>query len=170
MRLKPLHLRYLLAAVAAGALIALIFFFVSLESTRTLVIATGEVGSLAHTGATRLAEVVARESPNLRIEVLPTTGSTDNMRLLQSREADLAAVQISVLPAPDARLLVYLFPLTYHLIARTDAGITEVADLQGKRVATPPSGAGSFDAFMSLLDHYGLTPDELASLETRPVE
>ena len=49
-----------------------------------------------------------------------------------------------------------------------DSPIQEVGDLRGMRVGTPAVGGGSYNAFMTLIEHYGLTPDDFAAFENLP--
>ena len=95
------------------------------------------------------AEVVSRNNPQIQIEVIETDGSQNNMTLLRDNQVQLALVQSDTPVEPPARAVALLFPEMFHLMARTDSGITSVADLRGKRVALMPEGSGSYALFLA---------------------
>lgn len=107
-----------------------------------------------------LATVVMRHHRHIRIEVLESEGSQQNMQWLDEQDADLALVQSDTPVVPTARAIALLFPEMFHFIAAEDAGINTVADLRGKRIALMPEGSGSYALFWPLSQHYGLTESD----------
>ena len=129
-------------------------------------IATAAEWGEYHKFGTALARVVERHNPKLRITVVKTKGSIDNVELLQKGEVDFAIVQNNVLVDPDVeagavRAVATLFPEVFHLIAAKDSGIRSVCDLKGKRVALMPGGSGSRHLFMQILQQHGLSQKEV---------
>lgn len=168
--MKQVYWRYALIGLAVIAFLLAVVFAVRSLRTRTVVLATSAEGTLGHAAGMALAEVVDREVPRLRIEVAPTEGSADALARLEAAEVDMAIVQANVPSDANVRLLAYLYPLTYHLIAADGSGIESVADLTGKRVGLPPAATGSTVAFRDLLNHYNLAEEDLAALQHRATD
>lgn len=163
-KIKPNHWRWVLFALGAVALIAI---GAQLWNRRpeTLVIATAQPGSVAHDVALQFAEIVARESRDLRLEVLPSAGSVENLRLLQAREVDLAIAQADVPAGPDARLMVLLFSQLFHIIVRDSIEAESFADLAGLRLGVPAVDSGGYQSLQGLLAYYQLGEQDFAAFE-----
>ena len=73
-------------------------------------------------------------------------------------------------PAEDLRAIAALYPEHIQLIARKDAGISSVADLERKRVSLDERGSGSYVNAIQILEAYGLTEEdiEVAYLKSAP--
>jgi len=145
--------------ILMSAIVATIFallWWSDRDRVYNLTLATGgELGEYYEFGEA-LAEVVARHNPQIQIEVLETQGSRQNVELIAEKKAQLALVQ-SDTPLPrDIQVVSFLFPEIFHLVARTEADINNVKDLEGKRIALMPEGSGSYQLFWYLSRHYGL--------------
>jgi uncharacterized protein len=147
--------------ITAGVLVAGKWF-----EMKTLRIGAGDKDGVTYAFAHALADIVAARSNNIRIEVLETKGSEDNIDQLQEKRVDLAVVQNDVRATPDARTIAFLYPQLFHLIASTGSGIESVSDLEGKRVGTPPAGGGSHKSFLELMRHYQLSAESFSVLRT----
>ncbi len=147
-----------------GALVSAFFLWQNTARTYRLVLAAGGRTGEYYAFSQAFAEVVTRNHPRIRIEVVETDGSPENMAQLRDGRADIALVQSDTPVDPPVRAVALLFPEMFHLIARTDAEIASVADLAGKRVALMPQGSGSFALFWPLTQHYGLTPEAMTTL------
>lgn len=135
-----------------------------------LVLASGGQTGEYYAFSQAFAEVVSRNHPQIQIDVIETEGSQNNMALLRDDAAQLALVQSDTPVEPPVRAVALLFPEMFHLMARTDAGVTSMADLRGKRVALMPEGSGSYGLFWPLSEHYGLTPEAMTTLPMAPSE
>lgn len=103
-----------------------------------------------------LAMVVARYHPQIRINVIHTEGSAQNLEFIESGAAQLALIQGDSSIQSSAQAMTLLFPETAHVLVNRQAGIETMADLQGKAVALPPKGSGAYQLFMPIAQHYGL--------------
>ncbi len=130
---------------------------------RVLTLAAGPTDGEAFTLAMAIAEVTHRYNPGIRIEVLETQGSGQNMRLVESGRVDLATVQADT-TAPTARLVAPLYPDAFQLLVAEGSEIESVADLRGHKIALPPRGGGQYESFWFLAEHYALTPSDLTAL------
>lgn len=108
-----------------------------------------------------LATVVARHHPQIRINVIHTEGSAQNLEFIESGAAQLALIQGDSSIQSSAQAMALLFPETAHVLVNRQAGIATMADLQGKAVALPPKGSGAYQLFMPIAQHYGLKMDQI---------
>lgn len=125
-----------------------------------LVLASGSQAGEYYAFSQAFAEVVAQNHPQIRIEVVATDGSADNMGRLRDNEAQLALVQSDTPVERPVRAIARLFPEMFHLLVRKEANIQTVADLRNQRIALMPEGSGSYALFWPLANHYGLTAND----------
>ena len=145
---------------------------------KRVVIATGPQHGLYRKIAEGLAEEI-RANTRMKVEVRSTSGSLDNLLLLQAGEVDFALYQpatIEVVQDNDPDFLAQakkdvpqstsrggnlafvanLYSQPAHFIVRRDAGITSAADLTGKTVSLGLRGSGDYAMSCLLLAHFGL--------------
>lgn len=139
------------AAVVCGALLVR-----SRNQVHTVRLATGGVTGEYFAFGEAIAKVTEKHSSNIKIEVLETPGSSQNMSDTDAHVVDMALVQSNTPVQPNVRAVAQLYPEMFHLIANKSAEIQSMADLRGKRVAVMPEGSGSYELFWPLADHYGL--------------
>jgi len=133
-----------------------------------LVLASGSQTGEYYAFSQAFAEVVEQNHPEIRIEVIATEGSAENMALLRDNAAQLALVQSDTPVERPVRAIARLFPEMFHLLVRREANIQTVADLQGQRIALMPEGSGSYALFWPLVEHYGLTATDFQALPQAP--
>ncbi|MBE9078213.1 TAXI family TRAP transporter solute-binding subunit [Romeria aff. gracilis LEGE 07310] len=136
----------------------------------TVRLATGGASGEYYAFGTAIAQVVAAHEPKIKIEVVESAGSPQNMQAVQARRADLALVQSDTPVLPAVQAVAQLYPEMFHLIADTAAEIDSIADLQGKRIALMPKGSGSYTLFWPLIAHYGLQPEDFQAFPMSPTE
>ena len=147
------------------------------QEMRFFTVAAGPIGGGYHTAATAICTVVHREHPGLlRCSPDPTPGSVYNVQALKRGDVDFAIVQSDTHrqavegtesfadAGPDAALrsVLSLFPEPLTLLARTDAGVSAVGDLAGKRINIGPRNSGTRATVERLLDELGLAPRDFA--------
>lgn len=145
-------------------------WYVDRQQQRVLVLATGPKESAAYAFGTRLAELVETRTDRVRIRVIETYGSQENTTLLADGTVQLALVSGEVPLDPEMRVVDVLFPEMVHLFARPGTGIAEIADLKGKAVGLLPKGSSSRALFWTLVDHFGLTSDDVKTVTLLPHE
>lgn len=163
-RLLPIALVSILVAAAAfaGKLIY--------DSQRVyyLTIATAGRGGEYYAFGETLSQVLSRHNPRLRLRLVETSGSRENIELLEAKKVQLAIAQSDTLPTPSVRAVASLFPEVFHLIAAEPSQIRRVPDLKGKRIALMSETSGSYVFFWQLMQHYGLTKSDFQAVTLSP--
>ncbi len=154
------------SAIAAGVCAALLLQ--SRQQVSVVRLATGGETGEYYAFGEAIAQVTEKHAPNLRIEVLASPGSSQNMDSVQAHTVDMALVQSDTPVQPAVRAVAQLYPEMFHLIANRSANITSMADLKGKRVALMPVGSGSYQLFWPLASHYDLSPQDLTAQPLPP--
>ncbi|WP_220505365.1 TAXI family TRAP transporter solute-binding subunit [Microbispora sp. H10830] len=134
-----------------------------------LSIATGNTTGVYYVLGGGLAELIDKHLPGHRATAEATGASVENIQRVVRGQSDIAftladtaadAVKgTGAFTAPQPiRALARLYGNYTHVIARTDAGITSVADLRGKRVSTGSPNSGTEVIALRLLAAAGLDP------------
>lgn len=146
---------------------------------RTLVIAGGEVTGYYFPVAGAICRVINKDHPHgLGCAVMPSSGSSANLALLRSGEADLALVQSRAAsqavageegfrefgPMPDLRALMALHGEVAVVLTRPGAGIDQLGDLKGKRVNLGRPGSFQRTMAETVIDASGLSQGDLSVL------
>jgi len=138
---------------------------------RFLSIATGGTGGVYYPYGGALARIFTEQIPGLQVTAEVTGASVDNLKLMHQGRADLAFTLADTLAEAvagtgpfaetgpvDVKSLAVLYTNVTHLVAREGSGITKVADLKGKVVATGAPGSGTELIADRLLRAAGLDP------------
>jgi TRAP transporter TAXI family solute receptor len=157
-------IRIFLIALLWVALLGGIAFWFGGRSVERLTIAAGPASGESFEVAVAIARVVEATYPGVQVDVYETQGSGENVRLVDSGQVDLAAVQSDSPITQDVRAVATLYGDAYQLVVTHDSGIQSFAELAGKRIAIPSAASGQNRSFWFLAQHYGLAPDELNAL------
>jgi TRAP transporter TAXI family solute receptor len=120
--------------------------------------------------------------PGLVATAVSSNGSVANINSIQSGALESGFSQSDVAywaysgtglyegkgKVEDLRLIATLYPETIHIVARTDAGITSVADLRGKRVSLDEPGSGTLVDARIVLAAYGLSEEDVEAEYLKP--
>ncbi len=159
---KP-DLSRLLPIVLATASLAVVTTLTLLlwqhSRTQTLTLAAGDAHGESYILATALKTVVERHYPRIRIRVVETGGTVENLALLQRGEAQLATAQADILPGPNARIVAELYDDTFQLMVHGNSPAQRLTDLRGQRIALAPTG-GQFQSFLRVAEHFGLAQSD----------
>ena len=126
-----------------------------------LTVATGPLGSDAHTLMREVASVVRRHSDTLRLDVRPSRDASDNIALLNRGRIDTAVIRADTPVFANVRLIADLYPDVMQVIARNDANIRSINDLARATISIPEFGTDGFRSFWVLGDHYDLPIDRM---------
>ena len=150
----------LIGASVVAATVCGVLLVRSRHQIHTVRLATGGASGEYYAFGNAIAEVAQKHSPNLKIEVIESPGSSQNMSEVNSQSVDMALVQSNTPVLPEVRAIAQLYPEMFHLIANKSVNIQSMADLGGKRIALMPAGSGSYELFWPLVDHFGLQKDD----------
>lgn len=142
-------------------------------ATISLTVGTGgESGT--YYGYTGILGTVIGQKTNVKLTVVATGGSKDNLVSMQDGMYDLATVQSDVMTyayngtnsfadsgrIDSFRVLCALYPETVQLIT-TDPSLTSVSDLRGKRVCVGDVGSGTYFNALDVFAAYDMTMDDV---------
>jgi TRAP transporter TAXI family solute receptor len=134
----------------------------------TIVFSTGSRGGVYEEYGKDLTDALAKDMPDLRVRLVTSAGSQDNVARVADGEADLAiaaadAVETYVLehPRKGSRLrgVARLYDDYVQLVVPRDSDIESVADLRGKRVAIGLDTSGVRLIATRVLEAEGIDPD-----------
>jgi TRAP transporter TAXI family solute receptor len=120
----------------------------------TMVIASGGTRGVYYAYAEALSRELTGRASQLKVRVVPTSGSVDNLRMVADGRAtcaftaaDAAAAAYTGTAPFDSRLPITAIARVYddyiHLVARGASPVYELADLRGRSVSVGPPGSGT---------------------------
>jgi TRAP transporter TAXI family solute receptor len=148
-------LRLMLAALTLGLVVVLAIVFLERSRTEYLTLAAGASSGESYILGNALKTVVERHYPRIRITLLETGGTVENLRMLEDGRAQMATAQADISPGPRSRALAVLYDDTFQLLVAKDSEALRLVDLRGQRIALAQSG-GQFQSFLRVVEHFGL--------------
>ncbi|MCE4610618.1 MAG: TAXI family TRAP transporter solute-binding subunit [Desulfurococcales archaeon] len=136
-----------------------------------LVMGTGSPGGIYNPLGFKIAEVVSKYSDKIEVEAQATGASVANAKGIQAGDYQIAIMQSDVAyfafngkllsdfegnPVSDLRALAALYPEPIQIVARKEAGIKTIWDLEGKAVAVGNRGSGLYATSYTILTTLGL--------------
>lgn len=117
---------------------------------------------------------VVGDNTGIKMTVVATGGSKDNLVSMDAGMYDLATVQSDVMTyayngtnsfadsgaLTDFRVLMALYPETIQIVT-TDPGIKSIEDLKGRKVCVGDVGSGTYFNTLDILAAYDMTIDDL---------
>ena len=67
------------------------------------------------------------------------------------------------------RAIASLYPEKFHIVVRTDAGISHFTDLKGKRISIDEEGSGTLAVMRIILQAYNLSESDLSPVYLKPM-
>ncbi len=147
---------YLIFALLFSMGLGILWFYNNLNQSYHVRIAASKPGSETYNLIKAAADVVAKQNDNIQFELVPSLGSSQNLKLLKANQVQIAAVQADSQLIDEARLVASLFPDLFQLVVREDSDIFKIADLRGKSLALPSTSSGQYKSFWFLMRHYQL--------------
>jgi uncharacterized protein len=133
--------------------------------TQHITLAAGASSGESYILGNALKTVVERHYPKIRITVLETGGTVENLTMLQAGGAQLATAQADIPAGSRARSVAVLYDDTFQLLVAKDSPAQGLVDLRGKRIALAQSG-GQFQSFLHVAEHFGLRPADFQFVGT----
>jgi uncharacterized protein len=163
-RIRQLLWRQRKLTIVSVSLLAGMFFVLQLFlnfQTMNLTIAAGPERGESYQLANAIAEQLVVCDARVRLKVVETKGSEQNLELLQAGKVQLASIPITSSLSTSVKLVSYLFEDLFHLVVTEKSGINQIADLKGKRIAIPPLEDKADDFFWAILKHYRIARSDL---------
>lgn len=137
------------------------------------ILATGGTSGTYYSFGGAMAQII-NKAAGTNITAQSTGASKENIRLVSSKEAELAIVQNDVLDYASKGIELFdgekienvltigtLYPEVVQLVVAADSDIKTVADLKGKKVSVGDAGSGVEANAKQVLEAYGLTFDDI---------
>jgi len=158
-------LRMTLVVLSAGLVGWLALALWQRSRTEHLTLAAGASSGESYILGNALKTVLERHYPKIRVTLLETGGTVENLKMLEDGRAQLATAQSDILPGPKARAVAVLYDDTFQLLVAKNSPVQNLVDLQGRRIALAQSG-GQFQSFLHVADHFGLRRDDFQFVGT----
>jgi uncharacterized protein len=124
-----------------------------------LVIGAGLEKGESYVFAQALQQVVKSNQNGIEIEVRATGGTSENLKLLEENQIQLATAQADIAGGSSSRLISILYPDAFQLVVKESSKIQRFSDLKGKTIALPQKG-GQYQSFLQVAEHFGLSASD----------
>lgn len=154
--LKDFLLIYGTSIVLIVLAFSITFHFVKPAPPNSVRLATGNPNNVYH--QLGLAYQKELKQQGITVELVPSNGSVENLRLLEEQKVDIAFVQ-SGISNKDLHPFESLGSLYYEplwLFHRNDTSIKFLTDLTGKNLAVGSTGSGTQPVALALLNDNGI--------------
>ena len=158
-----------LSAISFTALVLIIatFWFFNSAPPNTLIITSGDEGSLFQRNAEKYAKILARKG--VKLKILPSEGSLENLERLADPKfhVDVGFVQAGVAKGQNIDNLVSLGSISYeplYLFCRADKPFHLLSQFSSKRLAIGEEGTGTNVLALELLALNGIKPGGATTL------
>ena len=152
-------LRIALVTLSLGLIAVVAIVWLQGSKTEMLTLAAGTSSGESYILGQALKTVVERHYPRVRLTLLETGGTVENLSMLEDGRAQLAAAQSDIAPGPRARSVAVLYDDTFQLLVAKDSPFQSLVDLKGRRIALTQSG-GQYQSFLHVAEHFGLHPSD----------
>jgi hypothetical protein len=158
-----------LSAIIFTALVLIIatFWFFYSAPPNTIIITSGDEGSLFQRNAEKYAKILARKG--VKLKILPSEGSLENLERLADPKfhVDVGFVQTGVAKGQNIDNLVSLGSISYEplfLFCRADKSFHLLSQFSSKRLAIGEEGTGTNVLALELLALNGIKPGGATTL------
>jgi TRAP transporter TAXI family solute receptor len=148
-----------LAALSVGLVAVITVVLWQRSKMEYLTLAAGTSSGESYILGNALKTIVERHYPRIRITLLKTGGTVENLQMLEDGRAQLATAQADISPGPRARALAVLYDDTFQLLVPKDSQVQSLVDLRGQRIALAQSG-GQYQSFLRVVEHFGLHSED----------
>ncbi|EGV17409.1 TAXI family TRAP transporter solute-binding subunit [Thiocapsa marina] len=156
-------------AVAALTAVVIATAPIAQAAVERLAFSGGPDGGTFQFFSNGIATLLSRNIEGVDVSNMASAGSVENLRRVNSRDADFGIVYSGDLylgmkgeltndtsKYRNVRAVSFLYGAPAHLIVLEDSGITDVAQLEGKQVAVGPAGSGAAASAQRFFESLGL--------------
>lgn len=125
------------------------------QQKTNLILATGGTSGTYYPYGGAIAQIFNSKIENMNVTAQATGASVENLKLIGSKEAELAIVQNDMTDyaykgletfkdkkIENVRAIATLYPEVIQIVASVDSGINTVADIKGKKFSVGAPGSG----------------------------
>lgn len=164
--LKELFKIYGSGFFVACLIMVVAYQFVEPAPQKSFSIATASVDGAYYAFAEQYRQILEKEK--IELKIVETSGSVENLQLLEDNKVEVAFVQGGVRGKgayPDLQGLASLYLEPLWIFVKKDLNVTTISDLAGRRVAIGPVGSGTRQIAMQLFTDNDMTsPGKFESL------
>ena len=137
----------------------LAFQFIQPSPKRVITIATGANHGQYYETALKYKELLEKEK--VKVNIIESSGSIENIKLLKNKEVDIAFIQNGTIKKEhteniEALASIYYEPLWLFYKKNDDKKITYIQDLKSKKISIGQKGSGTKDLAQKILRINGL--------------
>lgn len=144
------------------------------ENKDVLNLATGSEKGVYYALGQGIAEIAKKE--NIKIEVINSQGSQENLHWLSNNNAQLCLAQSDTVynaynglgqfkeKISNIRAIASLYTEAVHILIRNPLLLKKIGDFKGKRISIGPEGSGTEANAIAILEAAGITPNEIQLL------
>jgi len=142
-------------------IIAGLFWFFHSAPPSTIIITSGDDGTVFRKNAEKYAKILARNG--VKLKILPSEGSMENLERLENPafKVDVGFVQTGVAKGQNTDKLVSLGSISYepiYIFYRSKKPIELLSQFAGKKLAIGEEGTGTRVLALELLERSGIKP------------
>jgi TRAP transporter TAXI family solute receptor len=157
--------------LAAAVLIAVVHIGVmpqAASAQKRITMKGGQIRGAYNRWTSAYAVYLTKELPGIQVSSESSTGSSENVRSVNSGAVELALTFSSdsylgwrgqahfKKPQKNLRTMTYLFGSVGHLLVPANSSIKKIEDLKGKTISMGGPGSGSAKNLTALLKHLGM--------------
>lgn len=167
-------MKKILAVILAAVLMASLLLTGCTAEKTNLIMATGGTSGTYYSFGGAICQIFNTKLDNMNVTAQSTGASKENIRLVGSKEAELAIVQNDVMDyayqgielfngekVQNIRTVAVLYPEIIQIVVSPDSGINSIADMKGKRISVGDAGSGVEANAKQILEAYGMTFDDI---------
>jgi len=167
-------MKKLVVALLTVTLIAAVILTGCTAAKTNLIMATGGTSGTYYSFGGAICQIYNTKLDNMNVTAQVTGASKENIRLVGSKEAELAIVQNDVMDyayngielfngekVQNIRTVAVLYPEIIQIVVSPESGINSIADMKGKRISVGDAGSGVEANARQILEAYGLTFDDI---------
>jgi len=160
-------LRYLVLAAMVGLMLAMVFAVLwqlrLFDKTFDISIATGQEGGTYETLGRSLKDILKSNPPVNSVDIIQSHGSSENMKLVETRQVDFALIQSDETPSTNIQIVSPLYSEVLHVFIRADVAgsVLSVEDLSTlKTVSLGLEKSGTRKLALKFLEHFDIQISE----------
>ena len=142
--------------LGAGTLGFFFWWLFFLRGFGTVVLATGQSGGTYTLLGKGFADFAETTEARFRVETRASRGTPENLKLLETGEADFAIVQSGPASSDEVRVVAKLYSEVLHILVRDESPVKSLAQMSGMRLCLGEVGSGSRVVSLPLLEHFGI--------------